>query len=556
MDYLSDPIMRKNLLTLVSVEERFATLRAQLVATFLSQIARGKAVALYGCGELSRELVTRHRVCLARLTVTFLESKADETQTFFGFPKRLAASILADPPGIIMLLSSSFEASMLRELSGVDRERIFTLGQVVEKMAGNAEIRAIAAVIEKEAESVRTEVEPIFLGHTKTICFVASNFGIETIDRFRKVREAGYRVAILIANNAHLPKDRAAMVSEGYTDYFYVGGTYTGLLQMVSILLRRTNAFKLVHAWVALANHVFLEEWINHGRAKVALSCDIYLPSYFEHQPSIDNMCRTIGMPFERLNRACAAIYSRAAGVLCKDSPKIFDDFRERYGTEPSRHCFYLPELVNWKTCGRLEKYSDRNGEIHIVYGQSLHKDPLFTTMFDCQGIFREIKAVTSQKIHFTIFNALDPDGTDYQEFMDLDRRNPYFHYRFRLPYTEYIHEICRHDFGWAGHDPAMSRKLPTMFRRNFQLKILGYALARLPTLVAPQLEFCRELIEAEGIGMTIADTQWPALHTLLAGYDHVLARIRLEAFCKKLDIERQVPTMTAFFDCLVTRND
>jgi hypothetical protein len=545
--------MRKSLMTLVGVEERFMDMRALLVAAFLDQEADGAAIALYGCGALARKLVDEHRACLERLDVIFLESRLDEMQTFLGFPKRTAASILADPPGIIMLLSGSFEASMLRELSRVDRELIFTLGQVVEKMAGDAEIKSIAAILEEEAESVRVEVEPIFRGHTKTICFVASNFGIETIDRFRKVREAGYKVAILIAKNAHLPKDRAAMVSEGYADYFYLGASYVGLLHLVSMLLRRTDAFKLVHAWTTLEIHIFLEDWINHGHTKVVPACDDFFPSFFEHQQSIDNICCAAGVPFERLDHACKIIYRQAAGVLYKDSPKIFEDFRSRYQTEPTRHHYYLPEIVNCQTGGVVEKYSDRDGEIHIVYGQSLHKNSIFSFVFDLQGVLREIKAITSQKIHFTIFNALDPDGTDYQEFVDLDRLNPYFHYCFRLPFLEYISEIRKYDFGWIGSDPAMCNKLPTRFRHNMQLKILGYAQAGLPTLVAPHLEFCSELIEAEGIGITIADTQWPELHTLLALYDLPQARIRLDAFCRKLDIEKHVPEMTAFFDSLIS---
>ena len=48
---------------------------------------------------------------------------------------------------------------------------------------------------------------------------------------------------------------------------------------MVSMLLRRTDTFKLVHAWAALGNHHFLEDWINHGRAKVVTTVDIYIPA-------------------------------------------------------------------------------------------------------------------------------------------------------------------------------------------------------------------------------------------------------------------------------------
>lgn len=550
MDLYADPVMRRSLLSLIPVEERFTPLRARLVAAFLDGLATRSEVALYGCGTLARELAAAHGPSLERLSVFFLETRPDAAE-FSGYPRRAAAAAVADPPEAVVLLSGSFEASMLQALAGLDPARIFTLAAVVETQAGEAEVRTVARVVEAEAEAVRAEAEPLFAGFERSICCVSSNFGIDTLERFRRMRELGWRVALFAPGTA-LPREARVLVDEGIADYVYPGSSPTGLWLLMSEVLRRTDTFRLVHAWIALGNHIFLEDWIEHGRARVVGTCDIYLPSYFEHQPSVDNLCRNIGVPFERLDRACRTIFGRAAGVLYKDSPAIFDDFRARYAMEPAPHLFYLPELVNRLTRRPVEKYSARNGEIHIVYGQSLHKDPLFSTMFDCGGIFREIEAVTAQKIHFTIFNSLDPDGRDYPEFLELDRENPYFHYRFRLPFPEYVREIRRHDFGWAGNDPAMADKLPTMFRRNMQLKILGYAQAGLPTLVAPQLEFCRELVEAEGIGMTIAREQWSGLRSLLGAYDMAGAGPQLEAFCDKLDIERHVPEMMAFFDRIV----
>ena len=546
--YMIDSGAMEDVAVLIAGDRQYEALRADMIARWLTRLPENTSVGLYGCGGTGRCLAEHHSEALNGYDVRFITSLNDEKSLFYGFPK-LNVKVIADsPPTIIVLLSATYEDSMKLNLQHLNDITVKSMTDVITAVCTEQDCYSYIDKIKADAARVADEIH-VAIPNTRSICFILNNFGFNALELFRLLRAKGFAVALIFFEGVPIPIPRENLVVEGFADYVHIASSQAYLNLFLPALMAHDALFGVVHCWTQLRNHEILLRLVKEARCPVVVQYDCFLPFFFEDKEHGEMFAQEIGQIPENVQAVSRKLYMRAAGVLIKDDPVVVDILEKEYGYRPRHVLCQLPSVVLEEPSIPSEKYSQRTGHLHVVYVQSLHRTKMRSGLFSMSYLFETVETITSQGIHFTVFNNLDTDGTNYRDLIALSRNNPLFSYRYRLPFEQLIEELRYYDFGWLGCDPQLAKILPTVFATNLQMKLLVYIHAGIPSLIAPEHNFCARLAEGLGVGLCVAHYQLPELHKLLANFDYSTTLKQLRKAQLLLDIKQTIPVLTAFIE-------
>ncbi|GFK94940.1 hypothetical protein NNJEOMEG_02788 [Fundidesulfovibrio magnetotacticus] len=550
---LADPGLRVELRRMLARAPEREPERAQAVASWLDSLPGGSTLAFYGCGGIARRLAVEHGESLGRHRAVFFTTRQEPDRLFHGHPKRDVEAVRAAPPQHIVLLSATFDQAMRQNLAGVDAQRMVGLAGIIRSHVSEEALRACLEDVRAEARRVARKLAEALPGDGPVLGLHLMNFGsVYRPGPLRRIREAGYRVALATTRAATLPMSAEAMESEGVVDHLYVASS-DEMLQLVLLeLLETTDLFTLFEFPKQFNNVWYVSAVARRARCATIAYADNFLSSFYNDTDYARRFSENTELDQQTIRACYRDFFRNVDAVIHKDATQVLDRFTTLFGASPER-LFFLPYTEGGMLPGSTGmKRSARDGIRRIAFGHSLHQGFFHKEWYDQDAFMRLVRDITATGLGFTVYNSMDPDGSGWEDLMALARENPLFEYRTGIPYDRFLRELQAYDYGWLGF---RFEGVPGEFvRTNLQLKVFAYAQAGLPTLVSPEFEHCRALVESNGLGLTVQSSDWPRLPEILDAFDAEACRARLEAFCRNLDVDVHVRDMIAFYDRLARK--
>jgi len=170
----------------------------------------------------------------------------------------------------------------------------------------------------------------------------------------------------------------------------------------------------------------------------------------------------------------------------------VGDYIRKRYTVDESELVFrnYVSEdMMPWDL---TDKFSDKDGEIHIVYAGTITSQ-IEGHHYDLREIFMEI---AEQGFHIHIYAAREDEA-----YSLLAEEEDFVHYHGHFPRKELMrNELKKYDFGWAGFNDVMNKEHLDVCLPN---KAIEYIACGLPVLTLPH-KTLSEFVEEHKVGLVI----------------------------------------------------
>jgi peptidoglycan/xylan/chitin deacetylase (PgdA/CDA1 family) len=203
-----------------------------------------------------------------------------------------------------------------------------------------------------------------------------------------------------------------------------------------------------------------------------------------------------------------------------------------------------------------VEKLSDRDGEIHVVYAGAISADPdSGNTYIYYVPLARRFAA---QGVHLHLYS--NPyQVPDCQPYVDLERECPYFHIETPVRYTELSGELAKYDWGMWVHPVHgrldVRRCSATKCKVAIGNKLFSYMEAGIPTLVSRHLEYGSEFITGHGVGTAVADDELDRVGEILRSQDTNGLAERIREVRAELCLRKQIPQLEDFYRRVMERS-
>lgn len=242
--------------------------------------------------------------------------------------------------------------------------------------------------------------------------------------------------------------------------------------------------------------------------------------------------------------------FEHAAGI-CHKGPRFEIDYYRQHG-----YNIKSPEIQWMDYCDKdlfvknnVKKLSQEDGEIHLVHTGTISNNPKYRYKY---LIPLGIK-LARQKIHLHIYPSNHYEYKTSKEYIELEKKEKFFHFHDFVPYSELTQEIAKYD--WHSH--ILEYFVGPMFTPEKQRVSMGNKLftsleAGLPMIVSPQLECIRELVEKYGIGIIVKDEDLNTLKQIIEKYDYVDLKRNVIKAREALSLSNQVPRLEKFYEKLM----
>lgn len=192
------------------------------------------------------------------------------------------------------------------------------------------------------------------------------------------------------------------------------------------------------------------------------------------------------------------------------------------------------------------KKLSEEDGEIHLVHMGTVSKNLKYRYKY----LIPLGKKMAQQKIHLHIYPGNALEYRTAKEYLELDRKEKYFHFHKPLLYKELNKEIARYD--WHSH--ILENFVGPMFTPEKQRVSMGNKLfsaleAGIPMIVSHHLECIRELTERYKIGIVVKDEDLNGLREIIENYDYKDLQRNVLRARKELSLRNQVHRLEEFYN-------
>jgi hypothetical protein len=195
-----------------------------------------------------------------------------------------------------------------------------------------------------------------------------------------------------------------------------------------------------------------------------------------------------------------------------------------------------------------VEKLSEKDGEYHLVYTGSIS----FSEKYKNTYYIPLAKKLAKQKIHLHLYtNPTHNIPIDrYIEYIELDRKEKYFHFEKSLPFDEINSEIAKYDFGLWYHPDTDDELGVTFEKRKTGIgnKLFSYLEAGLPIIITERAEYGKKIVDKYGIGFSIRDEDFNNFHSIISNYDYNFMRSNSLRTREELSLGKKVKELEKFY--------
>lgn len=232
---------------------------------------------------------------------------------------------------------------------------------------------------------------------------------------------------------------------------------------------------------------------------------------------------------------------------ICHKGPKKELDYYRNHGYEINCSTITWMDFCDDDlfSSSKIEKLSSKDGEVHVVYTGIVSEDPdvLYINYLELA------RAFARQKIHFHIYSTPEQFNT-LNKYIELDRKEAYFHFHKPLKYQLLTSEISKYDFGMWWHDPKGEDRF-TSFKQEVSIgnKFYTYLEAGLPVIIGENLEHGCKITREYNLGVVVSKNALNNLHEKLSEYNVANLQESVMLNRNKLSISNKSADLKAFYE-------
>jgi|GEM_PF-726530 len=191
-----------------------------------------------------------------------------------------------------------------------------------------------------------------------------------------------------------------------------------------------------------------------------------------------------------------------------------------------------------------------KDDDIHLVYaggvvGSHRNKSHYGDTQFAWL-----IDSLTQQKIHFHIYPSPSVHKADFEEYENISKQNPFFHFHTSVSQSSLSEELSKYHYGLMPFFKGTSNLSALKLKYATTLKLFNYMEAGIPLLVGGGVAYQGWLVKRYKAGLVIETKEdFKTLRPLLnyEPYDVQIKRV-LEAR-ETLSLHKHMPRLLKFYE-------
>lgn len=219
-----------------------------------------------------------------------------------------------------------------------------------------------------------------------------------------------------------------------------------------------------------------------------------------------------------------------------------------KYGIKNKPKTLFFPLYCDDDVFQNNEKKLDPDN-IHLVYAGGVagsHRDPKQYGNIQFHSI---IELLSKQKIHLHIYPSPSNIRADYEEYEEIARKNPFFHFHEPVAQEKLAQELSKYYFGILFFFKGLSEQSDDKLKYATTLKLFNYLEAGIPIIASSDLGYQSWMVSRNQAGFAVnskADLTHLREDILQLKYDQVLSQVRSAR--GKLSIERNTGRLLKFY--------
>jgi virulence-associated protein VapD len=237
--------------------------------------------------------------------------------------------------------------------------------------------------------------------------------------------------------------------------------------------------------------------------------------------------------------------FENVEGLIYK-GPKQVTDYYRKYGYKiKCRELTWFDHTDEDIFVNHINKLSQKDNEIHTVFTGHISTNPKIKYCY----YIPLAKILAKQKIHLHIY----PNPNQYKtsnDYLKLDKNEPYFHFHKPLPMKKLINEIAKYDWGiWIHSEETTIRTTKEKIKTGIGNKMFTYLEAGLPIIVSDSRLYGVEIVIGNNLGFKINDKEWVNLKTLIKhqNISQLINNIKIKR--KELSIQSNKSKLAGFYN-------
>lgn len=265
------------------------------------------------------------------------------------------------------------------------------------------------------------------------------------------------------------------------------------------------------------------------------------LVTYYGTQPDLRWARREL--PHER---DCLA---HARGIVCH-SLEPREGFH-RFGIEKRPPTLYFPLYCD-DDMFRDNAGKNLSGEIHLCYAGGVAGSHRPRAQYGNIQFRWLIEALSAQKIHFHIYPSPSNIRADYEEYEEMAKGNPYFHFHEPVAQEDLSRELSQYHFGLLPFFIEGSSQSATKIKYATTLKLFNYMEAGLPVLVSRDLYYQSWVLEHYQAGISVSRDDFFKVRERLLSVDYAAMAKKLSESRSHAALSLQIPRLVKLYESAV----
>ena len=379
----------------------------------------------------------------------------------------------------------------------------------------------------------------------KKILYVTSAPTYNLVRQSIYLRKAGYETILLMETNLTFIN-----FLEKYFDIVYVFNS----IHVLSYILKEARPY-LIHVQGATpsSNHFGIFAKLL-SKSKVVFNFND-IPSTAIVKEGIEFLWNKedVGLDLFSERFAC----ERCDGLIFGYSAEVGERLKSRYPINIPMlefHSYPCDEFMSEDS----GKYSDRDGNIHIVQGGMVA--PSHTPeKFKRDGMYYKlIEVLTGQGICFDMYVVARRIKRDYEDYISLSEKNPLFRFNGGLLLDQATKEFGKYDFGailiyYDEEKAEIFYKRKVFIEENRGMRVsdrfFTYLEAGLPILISDNYLYGARLVKEYGIGIVVSKNDLNNLSEIINSYDREKLKANVKRARQELSMKRHIGRLINFYN-------
>ncbi len=187
--------------------------------------------------------------------------------------------------------------------------------------------------------------------------------------------------------------------------------------------------------------------------------------------------------------------------------------------------------------------------DVHLVYAGGVagsHRNPKQYGNIQFQAL---IKTLTDQKLHFHIYPSPSNVRADYEEYENMAKENPFFHFHEPVAQQNLAKELSKYHFGILPFFKELSEQSDDKLKYATTLKLFNYLEAGIPVIVSKDLGYQSWILERYSCGIGIKLEDIPSVSSLFNPDNYKALKKSVLNTRNKLSLGRQIPRLLHFYN-------